>query len=95
MKYVRLRNLSTGDEIVLMALAPVGHDDLVTAFSSRGYEAISAGFLRIDPLAIHGVQTLGHSTSLGLRPQADDAALISMLYGATLQLVRPHPKPAL
>ena len=89
MKYVRMRNLKTGDEIVVLALAPVEHSDLALAFAAKGYEAVSAGFLKIDPTAERGIRTVGNSQSLGLEPAADDHLLISVLYGATLNAAMP------
>lgn len=94
MKYVRLRNLRTGEEIIVMCLAPVSHADVSQSFTRQGYERISAGFVKVDPFAPLGIQILGQSDSLGLKPQADDGELISMLYGATLNLVGRAPAAA-
>jgi hypothetical protein len=91
MKYVRLRNLRTGEEIIVMCLAPVTHAQVSDSFAQRGFERVSAGFVKVDPFAPLGIQILGQSDSLGLKPQADDAELISMLYGATLGLVGRAP----
>lgn len=50
--------------------------------------AVSAGFVRCDPTAEHGVVTEGHSEGLNLWPRPGDARMISLWFGALLSPTR-------
>lgn len=81
MKYVMIQR--PGDAVFpIIGCAPLSHAELLAA-AGPGARAVSAGFVRFG--ADRTVTTHGESTSLNLKPDMLDAAMIAAHHAATLR----------
>lgn len=81
MKYVTLQDAGSLP-VILFCLVPMTHEELAAPYVAKGYEVISAAFIRFDP-STGELVPYGYSTSLKKGPAADDAQLLNALYKAT------------
>jgi hypothetical protein len=69
--------------VIVFCLVPMTHEELAAPYVAKGYQVVSAAFVRFDRFTGQLVP-YGHSTSLKKGPAADDAELLNALYNATL-----------
>lgn len=90
MKYIMIADLESGVPFPAFCMAPVTHRELAAKWRrDDSRRVVSAGYCRF--LADGKVETLGESTSLGLKPAPDDARLIEAYYRSTLAIALPIP----
>jgi len=85
MKYLLLRDITTGARVPLLFCAPLSHAAAASAYS-HSHVVVSAGFAECLPSGTW--RTFGRSHSLSLGPALADDLLITALYKGTLRAAR-------
>ena len=84
LKYVMVREESSGIEFPVFACAPVTHEAMATAWRRNdSRRVVSAGFCQLT--ATHAI-TYGYSMSLRMGPRDEDARLIAVFTRVTCRL---------